>query len=101
MLLSLIFLVALADLVAAGTISQVPRSGLVQCDVLTYPNGPLTMQEEEDGSSPPPPVGLGLANNVLQTNSTPTSFTFQNCTSSYVALDPPDINPDNLTFYFG
>jgi hypothetical protein len=104
---SLIFFVVLADLVISGSVSQVARSASIQCVPLTGAVGPLTIQSIEDGVQPPPPVQLDLGtNSVLQASSQPLgystlAFAFQNCTSSFVALDPPDMHPDNVTFYFG
>src|SRR5271170_4129845 len=95
MLLSLLSHVVLAGLVAS--------SGTITCFVLEEPIGTLFMKCEEDGVVPPPPAPVGLVNNVLQTqpSGTPTSFTFLSCTSSFVAMDPPDANPQNVTYSFG
>ena len=65
----------------------------VTCQPLSYA-GVITMQAQ--GTAP---VQVDLVDGVLQGTTFAESFTFQQCTSTFMS-QPPSTNPD-VTYYYG
>jgi hypothetical protein len=95
MLLSLFSSIVLAGLVAAGSVSHVPREDSISCTPV--PGGTGTLQMDNPAGTP---VELQMVNELQQVAGDPGQrFSFENCTSTYMNLTT--VYAGLTTVYYG
>ena len=107
MLLSLFSSIALAGLVAAGSVPQVARSDfeidvveIISCTPLTGASGTLVVKSSPSAPSTLPDGELlSLVDNVLQEDDGNDQFIFENCTSTF--MNETQSNDGNTAIYHG